>query len=167
MMFDIDGIIIQDTLVNSTTTTEQKNLYHIAGLVNVDKKGKLYFGFGYNMVGSTRVEGSTTTTYASQDMGPAFRWVIGKQRIFSIAANYNILAKAQYTTTGSTQADWSGTSYLVRGIIQVPISEQIYLGVALNYYLANYVKSVTGSTSTDVSYSRTMLLPTITSTIRF
>jgi hypothetical protein len=102
-------------------------------------------------------------------MGPAFRWNIDKNGMFSLTLIYGYLAKGKYSaSSASPSEDWEGSSLLLQAGMQAPIREdKFYIGVTLNSYTGTYTEKTVSNVKSPVSASKTSLFPMVSMTFHW
>ncbi len=160
----LSGLYISDEFTTATTASNSKTLINGNLLFSIDNKERFYTGFHAHQMTfeETSVSGSTTTknSLTSLDMGPYVLAYIDRKKIFSLGLGYNLLVNGTYTH-GTVNETLTGTSLMGSLSASPEIGKELYLGFDLNYIKVDYVKSTVSSTTSDVSYSRTFILPTI------
>jgi hypothetical protein len=157
---EVNGYYNTDTFVTSSTSSSSKTFYGLDIYANLETKHYLFAGFHVDQVGITDNNGTTTSTFSSQNMGPMFLWLIDKRKIYSLALGYDLVAKGTYDS-GSSNSKLSGTGIFATFAAMPEVAENFYIGIKLNYYSLSYSKSEVGSASSDVSYSRSLIFPSI------
>lgn len=156
-----DFFYLSDNFDSSTDTNFNTTYFGFDLIANIDSKGFYYVGFHGHQYANTHLQGTTTISLTTLDMGPFIKWVIGRQKMFALSLGYNLIATGTQVT-GTTSAQLDGTSILASFDITPPISETWYIGVRLNYYILNYTRSTIGSSVTNVSYNKNVMFPTFT-----
>ncbi len=132
-----------------------------AAMFDVMKKPYLVVGWSYGMF-STSDTGTTSTTFSTSDMGPRFGWFFDKQAWWSLFLTYNLLATGNYSPSGGTAQTWRGTSLKFDFGWGPAVSENLNIGIRLNYYAATYTESLEGSSNYQtVAYTRSFMYPSI------
>lgn len=157
----LSGLYLTDEFVTTSTASNSKTLINGNLLFSVDNKERLYVGFhGHQMTFEEKIS-TTTTSLTSLDMGPYIMGYLDKRRFYYVGFGYNLLVKGAYTSGTSTQ-ELEGTSLMGTLGVSPEVGKNFYLGFDLNYVKTDYTKSTSGSAVSDVSYSRTFILPTVT-----
>lgn len=130
------------------------------GAFLVDLTKNLFMGWSYGSVSLDEKVGTTKNKLETQDMGIAVRYFLGSRRNYMFSVNYNILATASQSN-GTTQEDWTGTSYLASFAATPEMGERLRLGIQINYYNADYTSKTVGSTKTTVTYNKNWLFPAL------
>ncbi|WP_413584902.1 hypothetical protein [Bdellovibrio sp. HCB274] len=164
-MLAVSGSYISE----NTSSTDVKDdatkyYYNMTGYLRLAKKWWAGWSYlGINMTGTSNATGSSVpTSFQTSDTGPTIKYFFGKGEVFSMSANFNVLAKGTYknVVTSSTEA-WTGTSYMVGFSIMPEIKSNFRMGVGLNYYHAAYSKKTVDGTETSESNTKTWLFPTL------
>ncbi|MEZ0391854.1 MAG: hypothetical protein ACAH59_06545 [Pseudobdellovibrionaceae bacterium] len=155
---EFNGFYMTDTFVQDTTSQNSKTFYALDVYANLENKHFLFGGFHVDQVNLQENDGTTTKTLTSLNMGPMLLWVIGKSKIFSWSVGYNLVANGTYND-GTSEKTLTGTGVHSTISAMPEIAENFYLGLKLNYYSLNYNKSVVDNSSSDVTYSRTLIFP--------
>jgi hypothetical protein len=164
-MIDLSGTYLSE----NTSSTDVKDdatkyYYNVAGYLDFAKKWWAGWSYlGVDMSGTSNASGSNqATSFQSSDTGPALRYYIDKNEVFSITAIYNVLAKAAYknVVSGKTES-WSGTSYLVSFGLMPEIKSGLHIGVSINYYHAGYTKKTVDGTETSEGNTKTWMFPSL------
>lgn len=157
----MSGLYLSDEFVTSSTASNSKTLINGNLLFSVDNKERLYVGFhGHQLTFEEKIS-TTTTSLTSLDMGPYIMAYLDKRRFYYVGFGYNLLVKGTYTS-GTSNQELEGTSLMGTLGVSPEVGKNFYLGFDLNYVKTDYTKSTTGSAVSDVSYSRTFILPTVT-----
>lgn len=157
---EFNGYFATDTFTTSSAAQYNKTFYALDLYANLENKHYLFAGFHVDQVAMTENNGTTTLTLTSMNMGPMFLWLMDKRKIFSLALGYNLVAKGSYND-GSSTAELVGTGLWSTLGAMPEIGENFYLGLKLNYYSLNYSRSIVGSASSDVAYTRTLVFPSV------
>ena len=166
MLLDLGVAYSADSLSKPTESGNTQTFYNANLLFNLDNRGSWNAGWIFYGISQTSTAASVASTYTSFDMGPAIRWNMDKNRMFSFTLAYGYLAKGGYSS-GSTTEAWEGTSLLGQFSIQMPIrDEKLSVGLSLNYYAANYSKKVVSSVESTTDAQKTWMFPMISMTWR-
>lgn len=158
------GTQLTDQFSETPSSYESKNYLGFALQISLNDKNKIYFGWNYATVGSDSKHNSVDESYISTDTGPMMSLFFGPGNHMTISAGYNVIAKASYTKTGSTQADYSGTSYWAAAGAELELFKNLNLGGRLLYYNSTFDEKKVGTTTSSSSASRNLLLPVLTVT---
>lgn len=160
-LIDIGAIYSADTLSMTTDTTSTQYFYNANVLFNVDRRMQFTVGLAVLGISQTGEAAGVSSSYSSFDVGPAFRWNIDKNGVFSTTLAYGYLAKGTYSS-GSTNEDWEGTSLFGQFSVQAPLnSDKFFLGMSLNYYAANYAKKKVSGVESDNDAKKSWIFPMI------
>lgn len=164
---ELNAFYFSDAATVSTTNTRTEMLFDGCLGFDVDKSGMYQVGWNYSSH-SVSDASTTTTTYASAQMGPKFVFYLNKERSWALAGAYNLITTATYSTGGGSASEkWRGTSMNIEFGYGLPLSEAMRLGLRLIYSAASYTEVVTPSSLTTVSYSRTLIYPAIHMSFHF
>lgn len=159
-MVELGGTYLSDSFKTSSSTKSTQYFYNIGVLFTSTKR----FWGGWNYSGYSQNEsGSTELKFSSMDTGPYMKWQFGRNEIYSASFAYNILSKAK-ADVGNGNEEWSGSSFWLQFGFMPEVKEGLHLGASLNYYAANYSKSVINGTESNVSYSKTWIFPMLSLT---
>ena len=152
---------LTDALSYESTTAESKMYFDVSFGFRLDKKGD--YLLGWNIVSITRKDDTdTTTSYASSDMGIKFTYFFDKAHTWGIGVNYNLMAKATFSTNNGDVEEWRGTSYKAEVGYSKDVAEDFFVGLRMNYYAAQLGERIVGQTTlSKVSYTRTFIYPSI------
>ena len=149
----------QTETLSSSATTGRTFLEGCIGF-RIDKPGQYLVGWGYASH-SESTTGTTTTTYASTQMGPRFLWFIDKKKAWSFGFAYYLVTSASYTASGSSET-WKGTALHVDGGYNLPLGDDAYFAIRLNYSAASYSEKLVGSTTySTISYTKNYIYPSL------
>lgn len=160
LLLDVSGIYVSDTLTTPSDRTSTQTFYTAGVLLSLTKQ--VWVGWNYLGINQTQTV-TSTTTYGSADMGLAFKWQYGSGKMYNFGAVYNIVSKATYSS-GTTNENWEGTSFLVSWGVAPEIAEKFFVGVSLNYYSASYTKKSVNNVESAASNAKTWLFPMLTLT---
>jgi hypothetical protein len=163
---DFGGTFSSDSLKTAGTLTGSQSFYNLSLLFNLDSKMTWNVGWAVFGISQSTEAASVTTTYSSFDMGPAFRWNIDKNGIFSVTLVYGYLAKGKYAS-GSTNEDWDGSSFLVQVGMQAPVKDDsFYVGLTLNSYTGTYTEKTVTNVKSPVTATKSSMFPMVSVTWR-
>lgn len=163
---DLGLVYSSDTFKATPEAANNQYFYNASALFNLDNKARWNMGFAVLGISQTAKTGTTETSYSSFDLGPAVRWNIDKNRIFSLTLAYGYLAKASYSVDSGAAEKWEGTSLLGQFAVQAPIQDKFYVGLSLNYYSATYSKKVVSSVESSNDAQKSWIFPMINLTWR-
>lgn len=158
VLFDLNGTYISDSTTTSSSASDSRVGYGLGVLFNIDKA--IWGGWSYSGFNHSDTVGSTTTALSAQDTGPTFKWQFGRGKLYQFGLTYNIVSRASYSS-GTTNQDWEGSSYLVYFGAMPEISNGWRVGFSLNYYSASYTKKKISNVESAASFSKTWLYPTV------
>lgn len=110
--------------------------------------------------GSFTDTNTTTTTYSFTDLGAKIGYFWSKQKTWFTTLTYNLQSTAKYND-GSSEIELRGTSIKVDLGYAFWPSDSIGVAARLSYYAPTYKESVSGTTLTEINYTRTFLTPCI------
>ncbi|WP_413288510.1 hypothetical protein [Bdellovibrio sp. HCB337] len=165
-LIDLGFTYSADTLNADAESSSTQYFYNANFLFNIDRKMQWTVGWTVLGISQTGSVDSTNTTYSSFDIGPALRWNIDKNGIFSTTVAYGYIAKGTYTS-GSTNETWEGTSLFGQFSFQAPIrDDKFYIGVSLNYYAATYATKTVSGVESSTDATKSWIFPMISFTWR-
>ena len=160
IMIDIGGIYYSDSLTTPSDRTSTQMFYGGGLLLDLGKQA--WLGFNYSGINQTQST-STTTTFGSSDMGVGFKYQLGRGKLYNFGAAYNLISKATYSS-GTTNENWEGTSFLVSFGVSPEVAEKLYIGMSLSYFSASYTKKIVNNVESSASNGKTWLFPMLTIT---
>lgn len=165
-VLDFGGTFSSDSLSNSGTTASSQNFYNLSAMFSLDSKAQWNVGWAVFGISQSTEVTAGTTKYSSFDMGPAFRWNIDKDGMFSLTLVYGYLAKGKYSL-GAISEDWEGSSFLAQFALQAPIREdKFYVGVSVNSYTGTYTEKTVNNVKSTTSATKSSIFPMISFTWR-
>lgn len=169
-MVDFNSDLVTESF---STNTEQKSsrqffMLGILGDLGRYERTRYYLGWGVISAATkdTNDSAGVDQKFSTLDMGPIFRVNFGSRSLYSLTLVYALFAKGKLDTSG-TEENITGTSYVAKFAIEPEITENFRLGFGLNYYAAQYSKSVTNSVETDVSYKTNRMFPSISLSLAY
>jgi hypothetical protein len=99
-------------------------------------------------------------------MGPGAIFYFGKHD-WRLGFAYNLVTSASYAVSGSTTKTWSGTGMSADFGYQFQISDGFGLGLRLNYSSSSFSSQLVNTTYTTISYSKTLIYPSVAMTFEF
>jgi hypothetical protein len=160
--FDVNAFYLSDSSsVSSASSASSKLTYGLTLGVNIDKKGAWLVGWNYEALSLSDTASSSTTTYATTQMGPKFYVFFDKDRSWFLSAAYNISTKATYASGAASSQDWTGTAIAASFGYQGEVGSGAYMGLRLNYNAGSYSESAVGGTYSTISNSRTVIYPSV------
>lgn len=157
---EANGLYLTDTFKNSSDASYSKSFYMLDVFANLENKKKWYAGLHVDQINfSENPTTSTSYTLTSTNLGIMFLYLLDKDGTFSVSAGYSLVANGTYQATGASELKLSGSNYWVTLGVMPQVAENLYMGLRWAYYVVSYNKSTVGSTATDVSYSRTLMMP--------
>lgn len=147
--------------LQTATNSKASNMFIEASIgFAIDKKMAYLVGWNYSMMNVTETS-TTTTKYASTQMGPRFVWRIGKSQNWSLGLGYYLLTDATYDGSG-TEVKWEGTTMKVDFGYSFEVATDVQLGLRGNYAASSYNEQLVGSaTYSTISYKRTHMYPSL------
>ena len=150
--------------IKADSSAYQFGLYSLLG--KNESKNAVYLGWNILSYSEKQSEVSgQDISLTSSDMGPSFRWQIRPQ-LFSVTYTYGIICKGKYSDTVVSE-ELSGESHILKMALEPTITDNFYLGVALNYYSTNYKTSLQNSVQTDISSKGTKIFPSLSMSFRY
>ncbi len=158
---ELNAFYTSETLAEATSTNNTRMFVEGAIGFAIDKKMHWNVGWNYSMMNTTDST-SSTTTYASTQMGPRLLWFMNKDKTWSLGLGYYVVTNATFTGSDGTSAKWKGTAIKADLGYNYPIGETFFAGIRLNYSSASYNERIEGATNyTTVGYSKTAMYPSI------
>lgn len=157
---ELNAFFNTDSFTTTTSNSNSKMFYALDIYANLESKHYLFAGFHVDQVNFQETVSSTQTSLTSLNMGPMFLWVMDRQKTYSLSLGYNLVAKGTYAIGSSSEAV-TGTGIFATLSAMPQLSENFYFGIKLNYYSLSYSQSTVGTTATPVSYSRSLIFPSI------
>ncbi len=148
-----------DNFTTATAATKSETFWQTHLLFTPGTAKRVFLGWSLSGL-STSDATSSTETFSTSDMGPKVLFVLDKNQTWTLGIAYNLVATASYSS-GSTSEKWKGTSLHADLSVMPEISEGLYAGFKLNYYSMTYTQATVGTTTSDVSYSRSQIFPTL------
>lgn len=148
-----------DNFTVATATTKGETFWQTHLLFTPGTAKRVYLGWSLSGL-STTESGTSTVTFSTSDMGPKVLFALDKNQTWTLGIAYNLVATAAYSS-GSTSEKWKGTSLHADLSVMPEVAEGLYAGFKLNYYSMTYTQATVGSTTSDVSYSRSQIFPTL------
>ncbi len=165
--FDFNGFYFSDNLKEANTNTYSRMFYDVTLGFSIDKAGFYQVGWDYVGHSTSDKDASATVTYTATQMGPRFVFYLDKKRFWRTSLAYNLVSSATYND-GTTPTTWRGSALVGDFGYQLPIGESSALGLRINYSQASYSETLVGGTTyTKVSYSRTLIYPSLAITFEF
>jgi hypothetical protein len=154
----LNTFYLSEQTTAATTTTATKTIWVFDILFSPAGVKRLLFG--WDVLGlSVSDTSTTTTTFATSDMGPKVLWYFTKSENWSLGLSYHLIANAKYNP--GTAETWTGTSLFIELGYLPNITENISAGFKLNYYSGTFPKQTVGTTTSDVSYKRSLIYPSV------
>jgi len=152
--------------VTSEDETENQTLIDLGFGFDIDKKGSFQIGWSVSSFSSTEATAitgtATTTTLSASEMGPKFGYYIDKDQWWGVFLTYNLISTTTYKRGTGDEAKWSGTTIKAEVGFAPQITENIYGGLRLNYYIATFASQIVGTdTYSVISNTRSLIYPAI------
>lgn len=160
VMIDLGGMYYSDTLTTPNDRSSTQMFYGGGLLLDLGKQA--WLGFNYSGINQTQSI-TTTTTFSTSDMGVGFKYQFGRSKLYNFSAAYNLFSKATYTS-GTTNENWEGTSFLVSFGISPEVAEKLYIGMSVSYFSASYTKKIVNNVESAASNGKVWLFPMLTVT---
>lgn len=162
LLLDVGGIYFGDALKTSSTSTSTQYMYYGAAMFSLNKD--IWGGWSYLGLSQNTNDGTTATNYSTMDTGPCMKWQFGRGNMYSLSGTVNIISRASYSKSGSSNETWEGLSYLLGFGLMPEVSEGLHVGGSINYYLANYTKKTISGTESSASNSKSWIFPMLSLT---
>ena len=163
-ILDVNTTIFQDSQTTATDAKSSRSMYNIAAYGDLSRAGGAGFHLGWSVFSvaqKTELGATTSEELKSLDMGPALRWSIDRNRIYSLTVVYGVTAKGSYSSGSATSQDIRGTQLFAKIAVEPPLNDNWHAGFAINYYSTSYNLAVSNSTETTISYKNNWIFPTI------
>ncbi len=161
---DLNLGIAQGSFSRATDQSVARSINSVGIFANLgksDASSGYLLGWYMSTIRNTETfQGVLDQTLTSSDMGPCFRWQIQNRQNFSITYAYGIISKGSFSN-GTVTEDINGESHLLKFAIESNLSDRILIGLALNFYSANYKTSLVSSVQSNVSYTNGWTYPSI------
>jgi hypothetical protein len=165
---EVSGISLTDTSVAAVDSSYTKTYYAVDIYANLETKKRWFAGFHLDQITFNELPtASSEYNLSSQNMGLMLMYLIDKNGTYSVTLGYNLIQTATYKSPGLSESDLSGSGYWATFGIMPQISPNLYAGMKILYYQANYTKKTESNVSSDVSYSRTFMLPILSLSFRY
>jgi hypothetical protein len=138
-------------------------------LADLSKSDNARINFGFNVLSvssKSEIGTNASETFSSIDMGPSLRWTIDSRKLFSLTAVYSVYGKGKYETAVKSETI-NGTSYYMKFSVEPQMTDNLYLGFAVNYYASTYGTSVSNSVESTVSYKSSWIFPSFSLALRY
>lgn len=156
---DLNIMYMSDTFKTSTTTTITRSMYDLGIGTELGKSGQWIWALNYGG-GNLNDTAATTTTYSFTDLGIKCGLFWTKQKSWFSSLTYNVSSKAKFNN-GSTEVELRGTSIKADIGYTFWPSETVGLAVKIFYYAPTYTESVNSGALTTVSYTRSIIYPSL------
>lgn len=157
---EFNGYLATDSFTTTGSATTSRSFYALDIYANLEKKNRIFAGFHVDQISFSDGDGTTTRTLTGMNMGPMFLVAINKDQTYTLSAGYLLKATGAYNN-GATSSDLTGTGMFAVLSMMPEFAENWFGGLKLNYYSLSYTKSSVGTTAEDVSYTRTLMFPSI------
>ncbi|MCB0421095.1 MAG: hypothetical protein KDD61_08865 [Bdellovibrionales bacterium] len=162
---DLNFFYFSDALTHSSDNSRSDLYYDLAVMTNLTRTGSFMVGWNYGAY-SVSEAATSSTTYSGTEMGPRFGWYIDRKMEWCVFATYNLQAEATYSTTSNET--WRGSSYKMEFGYSPEVFDGVFVGGKLIYYAATFTEKLVGSaTYSTVSYSRSLIYPTLMISFRW
>lgn len=155
-MLDLGGGYISDSFVSTTQNSSNKYFYNVNAFLSINKNW--YAGWSYLGFNTTDKVSGTQVALSGYGSGPAVKLIFGKSKVFQLTGTYNILSKGTHTTTSSTET-LDGYSYMGQLAVLPEYNDSLRIGVALTYIGCNYSTKTVSNTQSNISYSKSWIIP--------
>ncbi len=163
-VFDLNLFYDSGALTTASAANDNKMFIEGAAMFDVMKNPRLVVGWSYGMFSTTDADSNAIST---SDMGPRLGWFIDRTQWWSLFLTYNLLASAAYSPSGGTAQTWRGTSLKFDVGWSPEVSDNLFIGIRLNYYAATYSESLEGSSNYEtISYTRSFIYPSFSLSYR-
>ncbi|MFP5518764.1 MAG: hypothetical protein ACLGGX_02580 [Bdellovibrionia bacterium] len=157
--FILDLTTAYESSTNKYAAEGSSSRTGIGGGVYFQASKKFWLGWGFNTYTFAEKLDAEKFDYSSTEMGPSFKWEIGKSGLYYLTGTYNL--NIESTAKLDTSEKVLGSSYQVSWGVQPQIGERFRLGVFLTYYSASHGKKVISDVQSSTSYSSTWIYPSL------
>ncbi len=157
---DLNFLSFSDTFKSSTTTTISRSMFDLGAGVLMGKSDSWIWALSYG-AGNFSDKGTSTTTYTYTDLGIKMGFFWTKQKKWFSTLAYNLESKAKYND-GTNEVELRGTSIKVDIGYAFWVTDVISIAAKVFYYAPTFKESISSGTLTNVSYSRSIIYPSIT-----
>lgn len=158
---DFNVYYLSDTLSTTTDDTVNHTIYSAFIGFALDKKAYFNLGWNYGTYSTETQAGTTKKTYNSTQMGPGMLIYFDKDHQWVLGFSYNLSIEGTYKNGTATEQKWDGTAMAGFFGAQFLVGDFVFVGARLNYSSTSYTEKVVGSTLTEVSYTKSMIYPSI------
>jgi hypothetical protein len=163
---DLNFLSFSDTLKTSSTTGISRSSYDVGIGVLMGKAENWIWALNIGGGNFADKAAATDVTFKFTDLGMKVGYFWNKQKSWFCTLSYNIESKAKYND-GSGEVELRGTSIKADlGYAYWPV-ETVGLAMKVLYYAPTFKESIAANAITNVSYSRTLLYPSIGLIISF
>ncbi|MBX2988976.1 MAG: hypothetical protein KF802_13895 [Bdellovibrionaceae bacterium] len=160
-MLDLDVALFQDAFKTDGNAAHNKSFYGLGLYVDLGSKQRFYFGATYAGGSSSDKEGDAeATTLSFQDILLGFKWFMDRQRMLSLTAGYGFASAATYKVSGGEAEKWRGTGTFAKFTV-APEIKNWNIGLSVLYYAGAFKEKNLETTTEQVSYNATFLLPSL------
>jgi len=166
LILDSSLLYYSTTVPGSTTDTVGKTFGGFSVSGTIDKA--FHVGWTLDVTNFSDNPGSGATTLSGMEMGPRFGVYFGKSRALELAVAWLASSNGTYAAAGGSAESWSGMGFQGELGYAPEITEIVHVGFKLVYAMNLYSKKTdSANTTSNVSYTRTDILPTLYISLRY
>ena len=166
LVFDLNLFYLSDSFSYTDDSSNGRLTYDVMIGAGLDRRGKFVLGWNYSSFSFEDDPGDAEVTVAVTDMGPRIVYYFDKELTFNLALTYNLITNGSYNSD-TVETELRGTSYRAEIGYTPKITESLFIGAKLQYYVVSVAEEIDETTIEEVSYNRTFIYPTFTLTYRF
>lgn len=162
VILKMEGVYFQNFLVSSNNPNSNLSYFDFSTNLTLSSRSRYFVGLIFSTYASTEKDSSSVTTYwLEQNTGLSTGFYLGKRKQLSISGSYMLIANSSYKVGASAAETWSGNGYSGKITYYADYSEKLKISLSFIYAQNNYLTARSGSTITNVSKSKTYLLPVL------
>ena len=148
-----------DALSTPSSSSDAKTYYEACLGFGIDSKGRYLVGWNYSSFSKTD-SGTTSATYTSTQMGPRFIFMFGKDKQWSLGAGYYLVTTGDYNAS-NTDKQLTGTAFKVDAGYNFPMTDEVMVGLRLNYSAATYTSQLVSGSYSGISDTVNLIYPSV------
>jgi hypothetical protein len=161
IIWDFQGTYLNDQFKNAQTSQQSLLFYSTSFNFVMNRSRTLFFGWNLLNISDKNQKGSDLNQFTSMEMGPKILWV-SKTLTYQIGFSYHLKNTTQYGQSSTQPLLFRGQAFLIEMGLLPEIAEGVRMGLKLNYYNPTWTETLEGTeTLTQVSYNRTLIIPTL------
>lgn len=163
-MLDLNSDLVTESFKTASEQKNSRQFFLLGALGDLGRYDKTRYYLGWSVISAatqdTNEAANIDQKFSTMDMGPILRIGFGSRGLYSLTLVYSLFAQGKLDTNGASEK-LTGSSYLAKFSMEPEVTENFRLGFGLNYYAAQYSKSVSNSVETDVSYKMQRMFPSL------